>query len=103
MGCSAPLADADHAAIRRLADALARQLRPASRAYHEIWLDGERQVSTEEEPFYGSQYLPRKFKAAVGLDTDNCVDIYAHDVGLLGITERGGCAGSTCSSAAGSA
>jgi sulfite reductase (ferredoxin) len=93
MGCSAPLADADHAAVRRVADALARELRPASRAYHEIWLDGERQVSTEEEPFYGTQYLPRKFKTAVGLSTDNCVDIYAHDVGLLAIAGRGGLEG----------
>jgi sulfite reductase beta subunit-like hemoprotein len=90
MGCSAPLADADHAAVRRVADAVAKELRPASRAYHEIWLEGERQASTEkEEPFYGSQYLPRKFKSAVGLSTDNCVDIYSQDVGLLAIVERG--------------
>lgn len=89
MGCSAPLADADHAAVRKVAEAVARELRPASRAYHEIWLDGEQQLSTEEEPFYGTQYLPRKFKTAVGLSTDNCVDIYAQDVGLLAIAGRG--------------
>ncbi len=90
MGCSAPLGDADHASVRQVAEALARELRPASRAYHEIWLDGEKQVSTEaEEPFYGDRYLPRKFKTAVGLSTDNCVDIYAQDVGLLAIVEDG--------------
>ena len=90
MGCSAPLGDADHASVRAVAEALALELRPASRAYHEIWLDGEKQVSTEqEEPFYGSQYLPRKFKTAVGLSNDNCVDIWAQDVGLLAIIERG--------------
>jgi sulfite reductase beta subunit-like hemoprotein len=93
MGCSAPLADTDHAAVRRVAEALARALRPGTHAYHEIWLDGERQVSTEEEPFYGTQYLPRKFKTAVGLSTDNCVDIYAQDVGLLAIVGRGGIEG----------
>jgi sulfite reductase beta subunit-like hemoprotein len=93
MGCSAPLADTDHAAVRRVAEALARELRPGTHAYHEIWLDGERQVSTEEEPFYGTQYLPRKFKTAVGLSTDNCVDIYAQDVGLLAIVGRGGIEG----------
>ncbi len=93
MGCSAPLADSDHAAVRRVADALARELRPATRAYHEIWLEGERQATTEEEPFYGRQYLPRKFKTAVGLSTDNCVDIYAQDVGLLAIVGRGGIEG----------
>ena len=55
MGCSAPLGDADHATVRQVAEALAAELRPASRAYHEIWLDGEKQVSTEpEEPFYGT-------------------------------------------------
>ena len=90
MGCSAPLGDADHAAVRRVAEALALQLRPATHAYHEIWLDGEKQVSTEqEEPFYQDRYLPRKFKTAVGLSTDNCVDIWAQDVGLLAIVADG--------------
>jgi sulfite reductase (ferredoxin) len=90
MGCSAPLGDADHAAVHTVAQAIARDLRPASRAYHEIWLNGEKQISTEsEEPFYGSQYLPRKFKTAVGLSNDNCVDIWAQDVGLLAIVENG--------------
>jgi sulfite reductase (ferredoxin) len=89
MGCAAPLADADHAAVRQVAESLARELRPASRAYHEIWLDGEKQVSTEEEPFYGDVYLPRKFKVAVGLSIDNCVDIWSQDVGLLAIVADG--------------
>jgi sulfite reductase (ferredoxin) len=90
MGCSAPLADADHTAVRQVAEAIARELRPASRAYHEIWLDGEKQISTEEEePFYGERYLPRKFKTAVGLSIDNCVDIYSQDVGLLAIVVEG--------------
>jgi sulfite reductase beta subunit-like hemoprotein len=90
MGCAAPLGDADHAAVRAMADALARELRPRTRAYYEIWLDGEKQASTEvEEPFYGDRYLPRKFKAAVGLSTDNCVDIWAQDVGLLAVVADG--------------
>jgi sulfite reductase (ferredoxin) len=90
MGCSAPLADADHAAVRAVAEALAKELRPTSQAYHEIWLEGEKQVSTEqEEPFYGARYLPRKFKTAVGLSVDNCVDIYSQDVGLLAIVADG--------------
>ncbi len=90
MGCAAPLADADHAAVRAVADAVALELRPASKAYHELWLDGEKVASSQaEEPFYGSQYLPRKFKSAVGLSVDNCVDIHAQDVGLLAIVEQG--------------
>ncbi|HET8835583.1 MAG TPA: NADPH-dependent assimilatory sulfite reductase hemoprotein subunit [Gemmatimonadales bacterium] len=90
MGCSAPLGDADHAAVRAVAEALARELRPETKAYYEIWLDGQKQVTTEqEEPFYRDVYLPRKFKAAVGLSTDNCVDIWAQDVGLLAIVRDG--------------
>src|ERR687898_2685982 len=90
MGCSAPLADTDHAVVRAVADVLAKELRPSSRAYHEIWLNGEKQVSSaEEEPFYGDRYLPRKFKTAVGLSVDNCVDIYSQDVGLLAIVSEG--------------
>jgi sulfite reductase (ferredoxin) len=90
MGCSAPLGDADHAAVRRVAEAMALELRPATHAYHEIWLDGEKQASSEqEEPFYRDRYLPRKFKTAVGLSTDNCVDIWAQDVGLLAIVRDG--------------
>jgi sulfite reductase (ferredoxin) len=90
MGCSAPLGDADHAAVRRVAEAMALELRPGTHAYHEIWLDGEKQISSErEEPFYGDRYLPRKFKTAVGLSTDNCVDIWAQDVGLLAVVRDG--------------
>jgi sulfite reductase (ferredoxin) len=88
MGCPAPVDDEAHLAVRAAARGIAEQLRPASRAYHEIWLDGERQVSTEdEEPFYGDGYLPRKFKTGVALASDNCVDIWSQDVGLVAITD----------------
>jgi sulfite reductase (ferredoxin) len=86
MGCPAPVEDEAHAAVRAAARGIAEQLRPASRAYHEIWLDGEQHLSTEEEePFYGEVYLPRKFKTGVALSTDNCVDIWSQDVGLVAI------------------
>ena len=39
------------------------------------------------EPIYGRTYLPRKFKTAIGLPGDNCVDLYAQDLGLLAICE----------------
>ncbi|HEY9506246.1 MAG TPA: hypothetical protein VIQ27_09765, partial [Gemmatimonadales bacterium] len=88
MGCPAPVDDAAHQAVRAAARGIAERLRPASRAYHEIWLDGEKQVSTEtEEPFYGDGYLPRKFKTGVALASDNCVDIWSQDVGLVAITD----------------
>ncbi len=89
MGCPAPVADEVHAGVRAAVERIAERLRPASRAYHEIWLDGERQVSTEEEePFYGDAYLPRKFKTGVALSTDNCVDIWSQDVGLVAVVDR---------------
>jgi sulfite reductase (ferredoxin) len=88
MGCPAPVDDEAHAAVRAAARGIAERLRPASKAYHEIWLDGERQVSTEEEePFYRDVYLPRKFKTGVALASDNCVDIWSQDVGLVAIVE----------------
>src|SRR3990170_3534999 len=72
MTCPAPLNDEAHVTLRRVAREIAVQLRPATRAYHEIWLDGEKALSTEqEEPFYGDVYLPRKFKTAIALADDN--------------------------------
>ena len=94
MTCPAPLADDAHVLVRRLAREIAVQLRPGTRAYHEIWLDGEKAVSTEqEEPFYGDTYLPRKFKSAIALADDNCIDVYNYDAGLVAIVESGNVAG----------
>jgi len=90
MGCPVPLRDTGHQAVRAAAERIADELNPRSRAYHEIWLDGERVVSTEdEEPFYGRQYLPRKFKTGVALSDDNCIDVYSQDAALLAVVERG--------------
>ncbi|MCB9858317.1 MAG: NADPH-dependent assimilatory sulfite reductase hemoprotein subunit [Phycisphaerales bacterium] len=87
MTCPAPIDDAAHLAVRALARELATNLRPETRAYHEIWLGEEKVVSTQQdESFYGEQYLPRKFKVAVALDTDNCVDVYSCDCGLIAVT-----------------
>lgn len=88
MTCPAPNNDAIHAAVRTLAHDLATSLRPETRAYHEIWLNEEKIVSTQpNESFYGEQYLPRKFKVAVALDTDNCVDVFSCDCGLIAVTD----------------
>ena len=90
MACPAPLNDPAHRAVRDAAMAMSTALRPGSRAYHEIFLDGEKVTFDDavvEEPFYGTQYLPRKFKSVVALDTDNCVDAYSHDVALIAVTD----------------
>lgn len=88
MACSAPLHDPAHVLVRKLAREIATQLRPATHAYHEIWLDDEKHLSTEqEEPFYGDHYLPRKFKTAISMSDDNCVDVYNNDAGLIAVIE----------------
>jgi sulfite reductase (ferredoxin) len=99
MCCPAPhYGDGVHAELQSLADRLAEHLCPRTTAYHEIWVrdpdSGQDQLLAggsnghEVEPIYGATYLPRKFKTAIGLPGDNCVDLYANDLGLLAICEN---------------
>jgi sulfite reductase (ferredoxin) len=99
MCCPAPHHhDPVHAQMQELTDRLAEHLAPRTRAYHEIWLKdpatGEQQLvaggpnGREVEPIYGPTYLPRKFKTAIGLPGDNCVDLYANDLGIMAICEN---------------
>lgn len=80
-----------HAAALKLAQDISDHLTPRTRAYHEIWLDGEKRESgvEEEEPIYGKTYLPRKFKAVVAVPPSNDVDIFAHDLGFIAIVKNG--------------
>ncbi|MHC4091323.1 MAG: NADPH-dependent assimilatory sulfite reductase hemoprotein subunit [Planctomycetota bacterium] len=90
MACPAPTGDGVQEKVAQFCGRIAAELTPASRAYHELWLDGEKIQSTQEqEPFYSSQYLPRKFKTALAMPGDNCVDLYTHDVGLLSVVADG--------------
>lgn len=68
-------------------------LTPHTRAYHEIWLDGEKLDTPDEEPIYGPTYLPRKFKTAVAIPPINDVDVLAHDLGFIAIERDGALAG----------
>ena len=92
MAPPAPRSDPAHRSVRALADEIAEELCPRTAAYHQIWLDGERigpEPREDEEPLYGEQYLPRKFKTAIALPDDNSVDVRAHDVGLVAVIEDG--------------
>jgi sulfite reductase (ferredoxin) len=114
-----------HQQLQETAATIAAQLAPRTKAYHEIWLNGQRIVdgerwtvdgeqsresslattdhslatnhqppsTTPEEPLYGKVYLPRKFKTGITLPEDNCIDVYAQDLGLLAIVENGAIAG----------
>ncbi len=79
-----------HAEALKLSQDISDHLTPATRAYHEIWLDGEKIESSEEEvePIYGKTYLPRKFKITVAVPPSNDVDIYANDLSFIAIVEH---------------
>jgi sulfite reductase (ferredoxin) len=87
MACPAPLASRARSIVNDLAHQLALHLAPQSRAYHEIWLDGEKahvvRDEADREPLYGKTYLPRKFKIGLTVEGDNCVDIYTQDIGFV--------------------
>jgi sulfite reductase (NADPH) hemoprotein beta-component len=80
-----------HARAMDDARAISTHLTPHTRAYHEIWLDGEKVESSEqeEEPIYGKTYLPRKFKITIAVPPSNDVDIYADCLGFIAIEEGG--------------
>jgi sulfite reductase (ferredoxin) len=101
-----------HQQLQETANAIASRLAPRTRAYHEIWLNGQKEFPMSEklaltsdighrtpdklegeEPLYGKVYLPRKFKTGIALPEDNCIDVYAQDLGLLAIVENGTIAG----------
>ncbi len=75
-----------HQEVYEWSKKLSEHLLPATNAFHEIWLDGEK-VETTEEPIYGNTYLPRKFKTAFAIPPYNDVDIYANDMGFIAIVE----------------
>ena len=98
-----PRRDAVHARLDADAKRLSADLLPASRAYHEIFLDetgdqtgdqtgdptGDRTGPAKEEvePLYGATYLPRKFKIGLATPLDNSVDVLTNDLGLIAIFE----------------
>ncbi|PZA07688.1 NADPH-dependent assimilatory sulfite reductase hemoprotein subunit [Meiothermus sp. Pnk-1] len=96
VACPAPFVDRQRAELYRYAKALSERLKPKTRAYYEIWLDGERAASLEEaEPLYGDTYLPRKFKIGFAFPGDNCVDVYTQDIGIVPVMGEGGLEGFT--------
>ncbi|HEX5104017.1 MAG TPA: NADPH-dependent assimilatory sulfite reductase hemoprotein subunit, partial [Pirellulaceae bacterium] len=106
MCCPAPIGDNLHRQTQALADHLAAYFAPRTKAYYETWLtdsaSGEKQLvgggpdadvngagqgdGFDVEPIYGTHYMPRKFKMAIGFTFDNCVDVYANDLGLIAVT-----------------
>ena len=105
MACPAPLPDAARKLNMELCDAVAAALAPKAgmQAYHEIWLNGEKQptpATKPDEPIYGKIYLPRKFKIAFALPDDNCIDIFANCLGFWRSSRTASRSATTSSSAA---
>ncbi|MDP4982703.1 assimilatory sulfite reductase (NADPH) hemoprotein subunit [Pseudoalteromonas tunicata] len=67
---------------------ISEHLLPHTKAYAEIWLNGEKSETTEE-PILGSTYLPRKFKTTVTIPPNNEVDVHANDLNFVAIAEDG--------------
>ncbi len=97
MACPAPYQDGLRPQIQKLAFDIAMHLAPKSRAYYELWLtdpdSGEETLAggSDEfvEPIYGKVYLPRKFKTAIALPNDNCVDVYTNCLGYIAVIRNG--------------
>lgn len=107
---AAPLVRKDYLFAQQTADNIAALLTPQSGFYYDMWVDGEKFMSAEPaevvkarndnthgtnfpdspEPIYGTQFLPRKFKIAVTVPTDNSVDLLTNDVGVVVVSDDNG-------------
>ncbi len=81
-----------HAEVYEWSRQLSEYLSPRTSAYHEIWLDGEKvvdsqQADVEVEPMYGALYLPRKFKIGIAVPPNNDIDVFSQDLGFIAILE----------------
>lgn len=92
---SNPVESQLHKEAYEWAKKISEHLLPKTRAYVEIWLDNEKQFSTEddfqdEEPILGKTYLPRKFKTTVIVPPHNDVDIHANDMNFVAVADETG-------------
>ncbi|KAE9616396.1 putative assimilatory sulfite reductase (ferredoxin) [Lupinus albus] len=107
---AAPFVRKDYLFAQKTAENIAALLTPQSGFYYDIWVDGERVLTSEPpevikarndnshgtnftdspEPIYGTQFLPRKFKIAVTVPTDNSVDLLTNDIGVVVVTDDAG-------------
>lgn len=72
------------------AERLSAHLTPATSAWKEIWVDGEK-VEVDDaaaDPVYGKAYLPRKFKIGIAVPPNNDIDAYSQDIGFVAIEEN---------------
>jgi sulfite reductase (NADPH) hemoprotein beta-component len=96
--CSANPQESElHRQVYEASVAISNHLTPRTTAYWELWLNGESTYSSaikegeqeDFEPIYGKTYLPRKFKIALAVPPTNDADVFANDIGLVAIAEKG--------------
>ena len=96
--CPAKRVGTVHHQLQQFTDDLMVALAPQTPAYHELWIQdpdtGEKTLAgggapEVVEPLYGPRYLPRKFKCGIALPDDNCIDVYAQDLGFLAVVRDG--------------
>lgn len=107
---AAPIKRKDYVFAQETADNIAALLTPQSGFYYDVWVDGEQVMTAEPpevtkarndnshgtnfpdspEPIYGTQFLPRKFKIAVAVPSDNSVDLFTNDIGVAVVTDDAG-------------
>jgi sulfite reductase (ferredoxin) len=77
-----------------VAHQVASELAPRTSAYYQVFLSDEagHQVApiNSEEPIYGAQYLPRKFKIGFAHPHDNSIDLLTNDIGFMPVPGDGG-------------
>lgn len=82
--------------VHTFAAKISEHLLPKTKAYAEIWLEGERldaNAEPEPDPLYQNRYLPRKFKVGIAIPPHNETDIFTQDVGFIAIEDNGKLAG----------
>ncbi len=90
--CSpAPFKDKKHLKLLEDTYLVADFCAPKTKAYNELWVDELGNITQSEddiEPLYGKHYMPRKFKIALILPSDNSVDALTHDLAIISIYEQ---------------
>ncbi|HET8656558.1 MAG TPA: NADPH-dependent assimilatory sulfite reductase hemoprotein subunit [Longimicrobiaceae bacterium] len=87
--CSAPASGTVRQEISEWTKRLTAEFLPRTRAYHEIWVEGQQVTAHEvvDDPLYKDRYLPRKFKIGFAFPDDNCTDVFSNDFGLVVIAD----------------
>jgi sulfite reductase (ferredoxin) len=94
MCCPAPAVDPAHAMVHQVARQLSDRLLGPATASYEIWLGGEKiaesqLTGTGERGAVGDAKPSIHFKIGIAAPSDNCIDVYTHDLGLVPVV-RGG-------------